>query len=69
MYYLNSSNQNTCAPHPNVLATTEYQSEHHFSLCQPTTRLNFYQKNSSLGLRLYRITKNYFMYCLTFFLF
>jgi len=25
MYYVNNSMHNTCAPHPNVLATTESQ--------------------------------------------
>ena len=32
MYYVNISNQNTCAPHPNVLATTESQFSENLSI-------------------------------------
>jgi len=69
MYYVNISNQNTCAPRPNVLATTESQPEHQFLLCQPTTRLTFHQKNLFLAFDFTESWTDYFMFCLTAFCF
>jgi hypothetical protein len=60
MYYVNNSIQNTCAPHTNVRISIFWESEHQFSLCQPTTRLNFDQKYYFLDLRLYTITDRIF---------